>query len=89
MIRRSFLRLAGAAVLGVVAARVPVFAEDVSEFNAYGKPPTGEVVSMYIYPTYYALPIAIEGVLEGRTITVPAFTLPSNMDSAWVVGPQR
>ena len=86
MLRRGFLRLAGAAVLGALTAKVPVFAEDTVAVVARTGPME---VSMWVYPTYYALPVELEGVLKGRTITVPAFTLPSNMDSTWTVGPQR
>lgn len=82
MRRRGFLQLAGAAVLGVLASRVPVFSADTMALAEV----VGEPVSMWVYPVHYALPIHLEGVLRDRTITVPAFTLPSNIDSTWTVG---
>ena len=58
MLRRGFLKLASAAVLGVLTAKVPVFTADISE--KVFVPVAGEV-SMWVYPTMYALPTTISG----------------------------
>jgi hypothetical protein len=82
MRRRGFLQLAGAAVLGVLASRVPVSVS--TDTVALAElAPTGEV-SVWVYPSLYALPVRLEGVLAGRTITVPR--MPDAMDSTWTVG---
>lgn len=63
MWRRGFLRLASAAVLGVLASKVPVFAEDPVGDWLEGQVghASGHLASMYVYPTYYALPMTVSG----------------------------
>lgn len=90
MRRRGFLQLAGAAVLGVLTAKVPVFAE---ELNAYAKAPRGLVNlidsppgSMYVYPSQYALRLVKVGeevlaFTQDFDLVDPAGSLPGR---AWL-----